>query len=501
MKCPNCHTVNEASASFCENCGTPLAAPPPAFASENRTVSLGAPAPGSPPQGRLAFLRSWRGMLVLGLLALGLAAAVWLFLFSDSRLFGDDEDTMYRANARRTAEYDGGGILPAGREKWSASVMHEPAGLILESGGNIYVSTWKEGSSSTRTSSTTRTGRDQFTGYIYAYSAEDGTRVNSLKSEGSMRVVGAISDGVAFAVPLKGDDDWELIALELESGEEKWDYSDSDDADIEDLIIANETVYLIVDSNDRDGGSYIIAVDALTGDERWKYETDLSARTVAASDDVVYFTATRSDYSGDEKEGCLFAIDAESGRELWKLEKEMLMKGVVAGDDAVYVQAYDYQYDGNESKYDSHIYAVDAKSGNEKWDYQSDLELTEVALADGVIFVSENASYYSDDDESYLQAVDAGTGQRLWKYDHGTGGLKAPIVADGVVYVMGSEEGDEDNRYKYQFIALDAKSGSRNWKYDLTGSLGSDPIVSEGKIFFLNCSEDDDDDCDLVALE
>lgn len=497
MKCPNCHTVNEASASFCENCGTPLAAPPPAFASENRTVSLGAPAPGSPPQGRLAFLRSWRGMLVLGLLALGLAAAVWLFLFSDSRLFGDDEDTMYRANARRTAEYDGGGILPAGREKWSASVMHEPFTLILESGGNIYVSTRKEGSSSTRTSSTTRTGRDQFTGYIYAYSAEDGTRVNSLKSEGSLRVVVAISDGVAFAVSWKGsvDADWELIALELESGEEKWDYSDSDNTDIEDLIIADETVYLVVDSNDPDGGSYIIAVDALTGDERWKYETRLGADRIAAVDDVVYFTASKY---GDEYEGCLYAIDAESGRERWKLEKEMFMKGVVAGDDAVYVQAYDYQYDGNESKYDSHIYAVDAKSGNEKWDYQSDLALTEVALADGVIFVSENASYDSDDDESYLQAVDAGTGQKLWKYDQGTGGLQAPIVADGAVYVMEDDKGDD---YKYQLIALDAKSGSRNWKYDLRGFLEGGPIISEGKIFFLNCSEDDDDDCDLVALE
>lgn len=500
MKCPNCHTVNEASASFCENCGTPLAAPPPAFASENRTVSLGAPAPGSSPQGRLAFLRSWRGMLVLGLLALGLAAAVWLFLFSDSRLYGDDEDTMYRANARRTAEYDGGGILPAGREKWSASVMHEPAGLILESGGNIYVSTMKEGSSSTRTSSTTRTGRDQITGNIYAYSAEDGTRVNSIKSDGRVQIILAISDGVGYVFSSKGGDDWKLIALELESGEEKWDYSDSDDPDLEDLVIANETIYMVVDSNDRDGGSYIIAIDALTGDERWKYETRLEANTVSATDDVVYFTAFKHG-DGDETEGCLFALDAESGRELWKFEKDMSMEGVVAGDDAVYVQAYDYQYDGDELKHDSHIYAVDAKSGNEKWDYQSDLELTEVALADGVIFVSENGGYYTDEDVSYLQAVDAGTGQKLWKYDHGTGGLQAPIVADGVVYVMGGEEGDEDNRYKYQLIALDAKSGSRNWKYDLRGSLGGGPIISEGKIFFLNCSEDDDDDCDLVALE
>ena len=109
------------------------------------------------------------------------------------------------------------------------------------------------------------------------------------------------------------------------------------------------------------------------------------------------------------------------------------------------------------------------RSLNVVWSHkvQSSYGFSSVALAEGVAYVTltGTASYG-------LYAYNVETGAFLWTYPHAT---SSPAVKDGVVYVNDSINLD----------ALDARTGELLWKYTITttGTTNAPPTVADGRVF------------------
>ncbi|NEU58171.1 PQQ-binding-like beta-propeller repeat protein [Halorussus sp. MSC15.2] len=97
------------------------------------------------------------------------------------------------------------------------------------------------------------------------------------------------------------------------------------------------------------------------------------------------------------------------------------------------------------------------------------------AVADGTVFVG------SDDGRAY--AVDATTGDELWRFDTGKSvGYGSPAVADGTVFVPSQNGGS--------VVALDAETGDERWRYSI-GPMHTDyyvhgPTVADGTVYVGN---------------
>lgn len=102
------------------------------------------------------------------------------------------------------------------------------------------------------------------------------------------------------------------------------------------------------------------------------------------------------------------------------------------------------------------------------------------------VIISLNMAVYIGSDDSYLYALDAGTGNLLWKQATGGAIRSSPTLHNGIVYVGSMDQ------YLYAF---DAVSGAVKWKYWSLGSISSSPTVDHG-IVYVACNNSD-----LIAVD
>jgi outer membrane protein assembly factor BamB len=277
----------------------------------------------------------------------------------------------------------------------------------------------------------------------------------------------AVADGTVY---FTGDDNY-LYAVDAQTGKEVWrfdmgkavlprgplnqfwDYMQSSPAVAEGVVYvgsANPNFY---------------AVDAKTGQEKWRFKVHFLVRSSpAVVNGIVYF----GDW--DRK---VYALDVQTGQEKWSFDTGgAVIPSPTVVDGVVYVG----------SKYPC-VYALDAQSGQKKWcfSYPSSIAWVEssAAVANGMVYVGSS-------DWRRLNAIDAATGQLKW-YFH-TEGLPwcSPAVADGVVYI-GATGG--------YFYAVDAETGQELWRvqtgkslttvaYGVSGGVVSSPTVVDGVVYF-----------------
>jgi eukaryotic-like serine/threonine-protein kinase len=283
-----------------------------------------------------------------------------------------------------------------------------------------------------------------------------------------------VADGVAYV----GSDDKQLYAIDLATGKEKWKFATGGPVRATPAVAAG-----LVYAGSYDGVFY--AVDAATGKEKWKFAMpgekkfearglhgclpraqimadfwDLYISSPAVVDGVVYVGC------GD---GNCYALDAATGQLKWKFET----KGVVHSSPAVVDGAV---YFGS---WDTYLYAVDAKTGQEKWKFKTGEDpvnfnqtgiQSSPAIVDGVIYFGCR--------DSHVYAVDAATGQEKWKYqtDSGAWVNASAAVVDGSVYF-----GTSDPAF---FVALDARTGKERFKSDAHVPVFSSPAVAGGLAYF-----------------
>jgi outer membrane protein assembly factor BamB len=267
-----------------------------------------------------------------------------------------------------------------------------------------------------------------------------------------------IADGVVYvgsASPLGPGGS--LHAVSAKTGDELWRLStEPGDGIFTTAAVVDGVVY---------AGSYygtVIAADAVTGRERWRFTADAA---IYSSPAVVAGVV----YVGDNA-GTLYALDAATGDPRWRFAPDEPWERYVNGSPAV-VDGTVYVVSGvRRPGKTSWLHALDAATGHERWHvagHAGDDLYGTPAVATGVVYVSSLAGI--------LYAVDAGDGHARWQFAPGAASMTYPAVVDGVVY-LGTDR---------DLHALDATSGRERWSHALSRSaaVGTSPTVADGVVY------------------
>ena len=257
--------------------------------------------------------------------------------------------------------------------------------------------------------------------------------------------------------------------------------------------VVDGVVYVGVRQGGDERDHHLYAIDAGTGEERWRFEAygdyagGLSSPAVVGG--IVYAASPFSDEEGVTGLGFLYAVDAETKAIRWRFQAE----GAVPSSPAV-VDGVVYIGSGVEDGESGYLYAVDADTGEERWRLKSPGPVwSSPAVVGDVVYFGSDAG---DGESGYLYAIDAGTGAIRWQFQAEGRVRSSPAVVDGVVYfgsavcrpsVEEKEAGicivlfDDAAGYLY---AVDAESGQQRWRFETRGSVHSSPTVADGVVYF-----------------
>jgi outer membrane protein assembly factor BamB len=257
-------------------------------------------------------------------------------------------------------------------------------------------------------------------------------------SGSDLRSTPAISGAVAYF----GTNDGYLVALDLLTQKPKWSFDLGGYPVRASPAIAERTVYLA-------NGFSVFAIDADTGNQRWKFAMDYAGESSPTVADGVVYVAS--------KENHLYAIDAKTGKQLWFYKTDGLLFGSPSVSEDMVVIGGD----------DGDLFAVDRSNGHLAWKLTLDSGIYSTPAIDGdrVFVTTKNKT---------TVAVDLSTGEELWNYP--VGGSASPAVAGGVVYI-GSDDG--------AIYAIDAaQGGDPLWLFATGGSGVESPIVAGDEVLF-----------------
>jgi len=273
-----------------------------------------------------------------------------------------------------------------------------------------------------------------------------------------------------------GGDDGNIYAVAAADGQQLWKHRTGGPVPATPAV-ASGVLYV----GSYDGKFY--ALDARTGTLRWKFATGGERRfeakglhgiqpktqTIADPFDVflsspvvgggaVYFG------SGD---GNVYALDAQSGNLKWKFATgDVVHASPAYADGVVFVGSWD-----------SYFYALDAKTGVEKWRFQGGEDpvihnqvgfQSSPAVVDGVV--------YTGCRDSNVYALDAATGREVWRFENGGSWvISSPaVVQDKVIF------GTSDSS---MYVVLDAKTGKPLVERKGKAFMFSSPAVAGNVVY------------------
>lgn len=165
------------------------------------------------------------------------------------------------------------------------------------------------------------------------------------------------------------------------------------------------------------------------------------------------------------------------------------------------------QFQGNPAK--TGVAGGGPSSPSVRWEYGSDTKASysQPAIKDETLYVpyTNESDGESDTQESGVVALTT-DGREQWRFSGGTeiGISSAPAVADGLVFVGGKSFGrDECAEYDAEsglLLALDAETGEEVYRRTIRGMSAKAPSVGDGNVYTVVPSEDQDDGI-LVAFE
>jgi outer membrane protein assembly factor BamB len=282
-----------------------------------------------------------------------------------------------------------------------------------------------------------------------------------------------------------GSSDHSLYALNKNDGTQKWKF-ETQGRITSSPAVANGVVYF--GSYD----SIFYAVVAATGALKWKFKTEGERRFAAKHlhgaepaaevmpdpfdfylsspvvwDGKVYFG------SGDTN---IYALDAASGELRWKFKTMGVVHASPAISDGVLLVG----------SWDSYFYALYANTGIEKWRFKTgeDAEIHNQVGIQSSAAVMDGIAYFGCRDSKFY-AVDVSTGKERWSFSNkGSWVISSPAVHEGKVFFATSDSA--------LFYELDAKTGAvlfslkfKGWPMFSSPSIAGDSILigsHEGKL-------------------
>jgi outer membrane protein assembly factor BamB/subtilisin family serine protease len=251
-----------------------------------------------------------------------------------------------------------------------------------------------------------------------------------------------------------GSDGGRLLALDAATGTEKWRFTTGSNLRGAPAV-ADGVVFT---GGGQDGGLY--ALDAATGQVRWTLDTpDRSTiYTAPAVVDGVVYAATGPT---SDREDTVFAVDAATGEALWATDVgSAVFAGPAVGDGLVVV--------GNAGS--GELVALDVATGDVKWTYgrDDDYFVGGPSLADGTVYIATT----DGDGGGSVLAIEAATGELRWENArHGDGQGSTPALYGDLVIVGSHGLG--------AVVAYDAATGEPAWRYDVDGAVSASVMVTD----------------------
>jgi outer membrane protein assembly factor BamB len=270
-------------------------------------------------------------------------------------------------------------------------------------------------------------------GNIYAVDAESGRQVWKRTTGGPVSATPAVENGTLYV----GSYDGKFYALDSKTGAMKWKFStegerrfeakglhgmqpknqtiaDPFDIFLSSPVVANGKVYF------GSGDENIYALDAASGELRWKFKTNDVVHASPAYADGVLFCGSWDSY--------FYALDAATGKEKWRFhggEDPQIHNQVGFQSSPAVVNGVVYT-----GCRDSNLYALDAASGKEKWRFFNDLSwvITSPAVTGGKLF-------FATSDSSLFHVADAVTGKPILKEDGRAYMFSSPTVVNDVALI------------------------------------------------------------------
>lgn len=238
-----------------------------------------------------------------------------------------------------------------------------------------------------------------------------------------------------------GDYAGTLSAINTQTGENQWDFTEATGRWIASVGDVNDTI--LAPSSDEN----LYALD-LQGNLKWTFEQSTQALWSQPVSDGTYAYQASMDHN-------LYAIDLQNGTEVWKVElngamvyKPSLQDGVLyaatLADDVVAIRTSDHQM---------------------LWDFKTNGEVW------GTPVIDQNVVYFGDLTGTVF-AVDAQTGTMKWKVDAGSpiaGSLA--ITPSGVV--AAAESGD---------VIMLGFDGTKQWTRNISGTVYGNMAVGSNQI-------------------
>ena len=171
-------------------------------------------------------------------------------------------------------------------------------------------------------------------------------------------------------------------------------------------------------------------------------------------------------------DGSLLAVDKTDGSTLWRRELladedvDQAIYGTVAvSDDSVYVGGYNgslyvFGLDGSEIRWGNQPLGGPIVGGP--------------TLVDNLVIVGTAIDESQENGKGMVHALDAETGDTVWRFSADGSVWSAPTVADGVVYF-----GTLDKTV----YAVNLEDGTELWRQSTEGAVVASPLVSGGRVY------------------
>ncbi len=235
---------------------------------------------------------------------------------------------------------------------------------------------------------------------IHAIDAKTGRELWRNQTNGFVKSAPTVADGVLYI----GADDRRFYAMDIKDGTMKWIYKNATNGYTSSPIVVNNLAY----EGSKDGSFY--AFDVRNGEPSWQILTGKVIESSPAMGDGIIVFGTNG--------GVIIAIDPVTRNEKWRYDtgtSDIISSPLIA-DGTVFVGSND----GN-------IFALATAKGTLKWKYSTGSNVqSSPSYKDGTIFAGSR--------DSNLYAIDAKTGALKWKTQTAGYVDSSPAISNDVVY-------------------------------------------------------------------
>ena len=202
-------------------------------------------------------------------------------------------------------------------------------------------------------------------------------------------------------------------------------------------------------------GGVLIAFDAETGRELWRFRTGITESSPVVVGGIVYFGSWN---------GRVYAVGTRTHRPIWTFRTgDKVKAGVAVAKGTVYVGSYDGK-----------VYALSARHGKLRWTARARGGLR----GRGNFYATPAVAYgrvYVGNTDGKVYAFGARSGKLRWATSTRRYVYSSAAVWNGRMYA-----GSHDRRLR----AFDAATGEVRWSFRANGPISGSPTVLAGVVYF-----------------